>query len=191
MKCGLITFLIRTGDAKNRLSGRIHAGRRGPLNRSKRQDPFDFQVIKWLNVMPILLRKLRKYADLALHGTILGIFLKFIFMRREKLLRFIRVPIRTRGVSDGIIERIQCYVSIYSNIFRTFGFRDTCLARSFLLCRALRENGIEAFVRFGVREADACDGQMPDDWKTVGHCWVTVSGGEQIPHNFPLVVTCP
>lgn len=137
------------------------------------------------------LQKLQKYTDFALHGRLLIIFLEFIFVPREKLLRFICAPVRTRSLPDGRIEKIQCYVSIYLNIFRMGGLRDTCLTRSFLFCRALRENGVEAFVRFGVREADARDGQLPDDGKTVGHCWVEAAGGEQIPHNFPLVVTCP
>jgi hypothetical protein len=137
------------------------------------------------------LRRLRKYTDFALHGAVLVIFLKFIFVPREKMLTFIRIPFRTRGVPDGIVEKIQCYVSVYLSIFRTFGLRDTCLTKSLLFCRTLRENGVEAFVRFGVREAEARDGPLPDDWKTVGHCWVTVPGGGQIPHNFPLVVTIP
>lgn len=137
-----------------------------------------------------LSQKLQKYADLALHGTILIVFLKFIVTPREKLLTFIRVPLKIHSAPNRVIEKIRSYVSMYLDIRRKLGVRDTCLTRSLFLCRALREKGIDARVQFGVREADAHERQTPDDEKTVGHCWVTVPG-EQIRHNFPLVVTCP
>ncbi len=140
--------------------------------------------------MPILLQKLQKYADFTLHLIVLAVFLKFIFVPREKLLMFIRAPLKTRGASNRNIEKIRSYVSIYLNIRRKFGVQETCLTRSLLLCRALRENGIDARVQFGVRAADAHERQMLDDQKTVGHCWVTVPG-ERVPHNFPLLITCP
>ena len=141
-------------------------------------------------VMPILFQKLQKYADLALHWIIFVILLKFIFTPREKLLTFIRVPLKSHSAPNRIIEKIRSYVSIYLNIRRKCGVQDTCLTRSLFLCRALREKGIDARVQFGVRAADAHERQALDDEKTTGHCWVMVPG-EQIPHNFPLVVTCP
>ena len=140
--------------------------------------------------MSISFQKSRKYTDFALHRTILVIFLKFIFLPREKLLTFIRVPLKPRRAHDGAIEKIRCYVSMYLDIRRKSGVNDTCLSKSFLLCRALRENGVDARVQFGVREAEACERKMPDDEKTLGHCWVTLPG-EQIPHNFPLTFVCP
>jgi hypothetical protein len=66
-----------------------------------------------------------------------------------------------------------------------FGMPNTCLPRSLVACRLLREHGIDAHVVFGVRRG------KPD---LDGHCWIEGEGLPHAPHlreEFDEVMTVP
>jgi len=70
-----------------------------------------------------------------------------------------------KGWQAGELERI---VNRATRVGGLFGLLNTCLTRSVIRCRLMRETGIDARVVFGLdRRGEAL----------AGHCWVVWEGG--------------
>jgi len=78
-------------------------------------------------------------------------------------------------------------VRLCINIRRLFRCKDTCLIRSILLCRILREHGIDGKINFGTQKKE---NSAQPGWSTEGHCWVTVDAQEK-DHGYPFTFQYP
>jgi hypothetical protein len=83
----------------------------------------------------------------------------------RELLKLVDVPVKDGGRVDP--ERVIRYVAAACRVGGMFGYLNTCLARSVVACRILRESGMDARVVFGVRTT----GELED-----GHCWLGADG---------------
>ena len=85
-----------------------------------------------------------------------------------------------RGNRDDIVK----YVNLCLLVRSKFGFRDSCLTYSLLLCHTLRREGFNARMMFGTRRKTC---EEPGDLPLEGHCWVTV---DQEELDIPYQVVC-
>jgi hypothetical protein len=85
----------------------------------------------------------------------------------QEALALLDCPVAQRrgGYSPRDLARI---VNFVVRVGGGFGLLNTCLSRSAIQCRLMRENGIDARVLFGLnREGDELS----------GHCWTVWEGG--------------
>ncbi len=100
-------------------------------------------------------------------------------------LKFVSCPARP-AVSSPDYDFIGRCVNAYFSFRRRLGIRDTCLVRSVIQCRVLRQFGLDARLSFGAMKApDAIPGM-----NTAGHCWVSVEGDGSRP-PYPLIFRYP
>ncbi|OQA88030.1 MAG: Bacterial membrane flanked domain protein [bacterium ADurb.Bin236] len=74
-------------------------------------------------------------------------------------------PVAAGAVADP--KRLERAVNRALRVGAVFGLLNSCLSRSVVLCRLLRENGVDARVAFGLNK---------DDDRLAGHCWVVWEG---------------
>ncbi len=73
-------------------------------------------------------------------------------------------------VADGAgadPKRLERVVNRALRVGAAIGLLNSCLSRSVVLCRLLRENGVDARVAFGLNK---------DGDRLAGHCWVVWEG---------------
>ena len=72
-------------------------------------------------------------------------------------------------------ETVVRYVELWLYLSKLLWKGATCLIRSVLLCRVLRQSGVEARVTFATTETG---GGAPPGLKKIRHCWVEEAGEE-------------
>jgi hypothetical protein len=119
------------------------------------------------------LKRAPYYMDVSLFWMIFRLFRHVFSLRDRGLLDIIRVDVRT-PVEDpkreGIVQKVSHYLRV-ALIVRSWFFRRpcTCFMRSVLLCRLLRDLGVDARVNFGT---GMDPNRAPQEWPVSGHCWV-------------------
>ncbi len=68
-------------------------------------------------------------------------------------------------------KRLERAVNRALRVGAVFGLLNSCLSRSVVLCRLLRENGVDARVAFGLNK---------DGDRLAGHCWVVWEGNPPV-----------
>lgn len=77
-------------------------------------------------------------------------------------------------------DKIMRYVGLCFFIGAHLGARNTCLIHSVVLCRMLKQHGLNATLTFGARK---------EDCGMIGHCWVTLDEAE-LPGDWQVILTC-
>lgn len=107
--------------------------------------------------------------------------------KSSSLLKFLNTKINKILPEKYGTETLYSYIIFCLRIRQFIGCKDTCLTRSILLCRVLRESGINAKVNFGTKKKDRIS---KDNWSTVGHCWVIVNDDKK-NYGYPFIVQYP
>lgn len=129
--------------------------------------------------------KISDYGDFHLWWRVFSVLLKITFAHSTSLLPITDPPVKQKRKYS--VHKIYRYVGWCLYLRRILGFHDSCLIRSVLLCRLLRESGWEARINFGTRKTDV---PVTDGWPIIGHCWVTL-GGENVTAEYPFVFSYP
>ena len=119
----------------------------------------------------------------ALHLLQTGILLS-LALRRRSVLALISIPPAEKRspLPEAVLMAMTLY---FLKLRQILGLGDTCLTRSLILCRTLRQNGIRAAVAFGTRTCGT-----GREWPVSGHCWVEPVQNAD-PARYPFTVTCP
>lgn len=131
------------------------------------------------------------YFNLILFGKILWLAGQVWGYQQSRLLSLIHVPLKctlTPGEQEKVFAKVSHYVRI-ALMVRSWFIKQppTCLIRSIILCRILRDYGVDAKVNFGTRVKADVD---PQGWRHSGHCWVTYGKPAESP-DFPFVFQLP
>ena len=130
------------------------------------------------------LRRLRYYRNPGLLFEVIRISalvsVNVCLFRCKNLTSLCDIPLSPSENQDK--AEIVKYAQFCLRLRRTFGFKDTCLTYSVLLCRILRKRGIDARINFGTHKI----GQG-----FVGHCWVSVDGQHLQDAHYQLLFTHP
>ena len=124
------------------------------------------------------IRKLGYYRDIPLLSRTFFTSFKISLSSKSSLISLANP--RQNGETEDR-EKIVKYVHLCLYLRRRFGFRDSCLTSSLLLCSLLRQYGIDARVNFSAKK---------DNDKMAGHCWVSV-GDEKISSDYELIFRYP
>ena len=123
-----------------------------------------------------MLKRLLYYKDFPLLAAIFLASLRISFFRllKKEGLLLSPIPLKTLSFSKAYDrEKITRYVNLCVFLRRKMGIRNTCFTYSVLLCYMLRRHGLDARIRFGVRNAPEESKENPC---LRGHCWVVVKG---------------
>ena len=129
------------------------------------------------------IKKILYYRDVKLLWRVFTASLKISFIssiRQRQLLNFSISPKKMVLTKNADTDKIYKYVCFCLFILRKLGFRYTCFTHSILLCRMLRQAGIEASVNFGARKAGR---------ELEGHCWVSHSEATTV--DYQTIFTYP
>jgi len=85
-------------------------------------------------------------------------------------------------------EKITRYISLYFRLLGKFGFRNTCLTRSVLLCYVLRKFGYNTQINFGIETDQNRDNLDPS---FLGHCWVNLVNGNYKEKDYDTISQYP
>ncbi len=113
-----------------------------------------------------------RYWDLRLHARVLLALVRFLITGKHSWMTLVDVPL-----GDGCYtpETVVRYVEFWLCLARRLGKGTTCLTRSVILCRLLRECGVEARITFATTETP---GAVISSLEKVRHCWVEEAGEE-------------
>ncbi len=111
-----------------------------------------------------------RYQDLHIHARVLMAFLRLIIAGKHNWMTLVDVPL---GSGCYMPETVVRYVEFWLYLARRLGKGTTCLPRSVLLCRVLRQSGIEARITFGATKPP---GGVLTPLEKIRHCWVEEAG---------------
>lgn len=120
-------------------------------------------------------KKILYYSDARLFFRIsmisLMIFLRTSFFSCKAL---IALADSKKGKKTKVgTEKIIRYVHLFLRLRKKLGFKETCLTYSILLCRILREFGLDAKINFAGKKSETLS---TDTLPISGHCWVSLNG---------------
>ncbi|HEC69849.1 MAG TPA: lasso peptide biosynthesis B2 protein [Candidatus Omnitrophica bacterium] len=120
------------------------------------------------------LKKLFYYSDFRLFFRIFIISLKISYRTSISSGKSLILLANFRKDKKNKVDtkKIINYVHLFLHLRKKIGLKNTCLTYSILLCRVLRESGINARINFASKkEEDLLNKEFPFS----GHCWVSVS----------------
>ena len=121
-----------------------------------------------------LLKKLFYYSDFRLFFRILIISLKISYRTSIFACKSL-IPLanfRKNRKNKVDTKKIVNYVHFFLHLRKKIGLKNTCLTYSILLCRLLRESGINARINFASKKEE---GLLNKEFPFSGHCWVSMS----------------
>ena len=118
-----------------------------------------------------------------LHTRVLACLARLFTGRKRDWLDLLEVPV---GVQRGGTEAAGC-VQAWLRVLEKLGMRPSCLARSVLLCRVLRQCGVDAKVTFGVTGGGGVAHAVEN---RIRHCWVE-EAGDETPEGWKPVLRLP
>lgn len=119
-----------------------------------------------------------------LHARVLMAFLRLIIVGKHSWMTLVDVPLRDGSYMPETVVR---YVDFWFYLAERLGRGTTCLTRSVILCRVLRQCGIEARITFATTETP---GGVLSPLEKVRHCWVE-EAGERPPRGWAPVLRYP
>jgi len=139
----------------------------------------------------LTLKNISYYRDIKLHFYIFYASLKIpisIFPEQKKgSIHQLNQKVSSKKKTKDK-EKITRYISLYFRLLGKFGFSNTCLTRSVLLCYVLRKFGYNAKINFGIKTDPDRDNL---DLSSLGHCWVSLVNSDYKEKDYDTISQYP
>ena len=116
--------------------------------------------------------------DIPLLGRSLVTYVRAHCFTADSKLILLANPSQKKRTRDK--DRIMRCVGLCFRIGARLGARNTCLIHSVVLCRMLKQHGMNATLTLGVKKENGD--------RMIGHCWVTLDGAE-LPGDWHVILS--